>query len=833
MTDRFVWDIAAADPEDSTRFGGKGAGLARMAALGIPVPPGFIIGTDAFRAYRTGGGTLPPMLRAEIDNALVRLEQTTGKSFGRDGAPLLVSVRSGAKVSMPGMMDTVLNLGLDAGGAVQFARAFCDVPFAIDTFMRFWRMFGEIVLGIDPHAFDEATVADRAAIKSVDDVEAFAALEKTVVEIARELGADVTTRPRAQLDQAICAVFDSWDSARAKAYRKHHAIADDLGTTVTVQAMVFGNMDRQSGSGVAFTRNPNTGERGLYGEYLIGRQGEDLVAGTHTPIELSDPGSADPALRRSLAQFGDTLEALYRDAVDIEFTVESSHLYLLQVRPAKRTAAAAIRIAIDLVDEGVLTARDAVKSVSAEQLRRLLRPVFDAEVLAGASPLAQGVGSSPGHATGDAALDSDRAALLAAGGRHVILLRPTTSPQDIHGMLVADGIVTARGGALSHAAVVSRALDKPCVVGCEAINVDLDTRTFVIDGQGFAEGEPLSIDGTAGKIYAGTIPLRAPLKDVGALRRLMAFADELSGAELWITAHSRAEASDAAALEPAGLGIVSLTDLMISTGRIDEFAAIVAEMGRGDQGPARQEQTTSIIFETCRDLFADHAHMRIDIRLPRVSSERARKLIESWTGLPPRLFLPLGVTSYYRPLVRGIAAAAKSAGHRGVTALIGGITDPVEFEKFLAEARETGAIRAGAVLQNVAALHAGVAMARENAALWVDLNEIIRTAHGFPAELLYASDVFEDYLSDGYLGRNPRAALNPLLLDMIVGLRKAADRHAGCRFAIDSGSASSLEIMAELFSVGYRAFSVPAGQCERFRLLFGQWAAEVDHGRQE
>lgn len=830
VTQRFVWDIAALDPDDTARFGGKAAGLARMAAVGITVPPAFVISTDAFRAYQASGRVLPASLPREINDAMERLERATGKSFTGPGTPLLVSVRSGAKVSMPGMMDTVLNLGLDASGAARFARLSGDVRFAVDTWMRFWRMFGDIVLGIDPQALEMPMSAARMAIRDVSDERAFDALERAIVEIGRDLGVPVPTDPRTQLDLSICAIFDSWDSARAKAYRKHHGIADDLGTAVTVQSMVFGNLDAQSGSGVAFTRNPNTGEIGLYGEYLTGRQGEDLVSGTHTPVDLSNPDVADPELRRALMTCGRKLEALYADAVDIEFTVEQSRLYLLQVRPAKRAAAAAVRIAVDLAEEGLVSRASAIGSVSAEQVRRLLRPTFDPQLLAAAHQLAEGVGSSPGHASGAAMLDSDRAAQLAAKGERVILLRPTTSPQDIHGMLVADGIVTAKGGALSHAAVVSRALDKPCVVGCAMISVDPEGRTFAVNGRRFPEGSMLSIDGSEGKVYDGVIPLRAPDKDASALGRLLDWADAASGASLWIAAHSRAEARDCAELRPAGLAVVSLTDLLISTRHIDELIAVLARISRGDHGPGLQDELAFIISESSRDLFTELRGTAIDIRLPRVSSERARKLIDSWAELPPRLLLPLGTSSYYRPLVRGITAAAEAAGHGCVTALLAGITDPAEFDRFRDEVRAAGNVRAGAMIQNIAALHAAPAMLHEDVVLWLDLNELIRTSHGFPGELVYAGDVFEEYRSDGFMRTNPRATLKPWLRDPIVALNASAAH--GARVAIDCGTAASLDIVQELYRAGCRTFSVSAVQHQRYRLLLGQWAAETGHERQ-
>ena len=609
-----------------------------MSAAGLPVPPAFVISTDAYRDYRVTGGVLPPDLCAQVDAALARLEQETGRGFCRDGVPLLVSVRSGAKFSMPGMMDTILNLGLDGGSALRLARAMGKVRFAVDTWIRFWRMYADIVLGIDPNGLEQAVAGARCAAEANRDGPAFAALERAIVSAVEAQGALAVTHPREQLDCAISAVFDSWDSARAKAYRNHHKIPDDLGTAVTVQAMVFGNLDERSGSGVVFTRNPNSGARELYGEYLTGRQGEDLVSGAVTPIDLADSAAGDPELRQRLIEYGNRAEALYRDAVDLEFTVECSRLYLLQARPAKRTAAAAVRIAVDLACEAVIGKREALKHVSAEQTRRLLRPVFDADMLARADELTHGIGSSPGHAAGCAILNADRAAERAARGEHVILVRPTTSPQDIRGMLASDGIVTARGGTLSHAAVVSRALDKPCIVGAQAIDIDHDAASFAIGGRRFGEGSPISIDGTTGKVYFGLLPMKRSAPDARVLEQLLRWADDVSGASLWIAARSLIEAEEMAKRQPAGLAVVGLTDLLISAGTAHDLVSAIGEISRGSHSAALEEEIAGIVFAACRALFARLHNEAIDIRLPRVSSERARKMIEGWAELPQ--FLP-------------------------------------------------------------------------------------------------------------------------------------------------------------------------------------------------
>lgn len=559
---RSVYPIVELDPEDGRLFGGKATGLARMAAAGIPVPPAFAISTDGFRAYRACGGRLSPELIAEIDTAIGRLAATLDRPFGQAEVvsdPLLISVRSGAQVSMPGMMDTILNLGFTASSATASITRGRPRAFIIDSWMRFWKMYGDIVLGLDAEEFME-TIAP--AISAAQEADAdLHALEAQVVSYIEAQGEEAPIDPVVQLHRAVAAVFASWDSPRAKAYRKHQKISDDLGTAVTVQAMVFGNLDAVSGSGVAFSRNPNTGSPALYGEYLVGRQGEDIVSGAQTPVDLASNDHEHVALRAELELHARSLEKIYRDAVDIEFTLEAGKLYLLQVRPAKRTAAASVQIATNLVSEGLISPTVGIGRVSRDQLQRLLRPVFSAEERSSANIILKGIGSSPGHASGVAVLDSDRAAQRANAGEAVLLFRPTTSPLDIHGMLAAQGVVTARGGALSHAAVVSRALDKPCIVGCEALDIDIYARTFTIGGKTYPEGQPLSIDGLTGEVLDRALNLVAPEEVSQRLAELLSHADHLSGARVW--SQSLSQAKD---LSVCGVGVVDIASLLFPEG---------------------------------------------------------------------------------------------------------------------------------------------------------------------------------------------------------------------------------------------------------------------------
>jgi pyruvate, orthophosphate dikinase len=757
----------------------------------------------------------------EVRDALRRLEAMTGRTFGGAGRPLLVSVRSGAAVSMPGMMDTILNLGLTARSAVSLAQGPAGPRFALDTWLRFWRMFVDTVLNLDPAELAEAArVAERRALADPSR-DTFEALERTVLAHVQDQGERVGAEPMEHLELAIAAIFRSWDSPRAKAYRQHQGISEDLGTAVTVQSMVFGNADENSGSGVAFTRNPNDGTKALYGEYLVGRQGEDLVAGTHSPIDLADPNGMDPALRSGLVEIGAKLEALYRDAVDIEFTVESGRLYILQVRPAKRTAIAAVRVAADLVSEGAIDAREAISRINAEQIRKLSRAAFDESALAGAQVLAQGLGSSPGHAHGAAMLDSDRAAEAAAKGEAVILVRPTTSPKDIRGMLAAGGVVTATGGALSHAAVVSRALDKPCVVGCEAIEIDLARRTFTIGNEVFREGKEISVDGGAGKIYAGALKLRPGGASRVALEHLLGIADTESGASVWVAPRSAAEFPESLTDSPIGIGVVRLTDLIMSHNSIDAFVRLIARLGDDPNGSSLRDGLADIARESCAPLLAAARGLPVHIRLSRLSSDRARRLIENWEEMPANLFLPIGSQTFFRALLKGVADAAQSTSHHQVTALIGNVVDGREVQSFAGLAGEVG-LAAGALLQNAISLNKAAEMASRCTTIWVDVVETIRTVYGFPTELVHAEGSVERYVKEGFLRANPFDHPAPFLIDWLQSVAELSRTGLKTSVGIDLSGEFSPSLVARLRDIGFRQFATSPARRDELRLILAQ-----------
>ena len=824
MIGKFVREITENEVEDSRRFGGKASGLAKMASACIPIPPAFVIGIDGFHHFRSNGNRIGQELLTDILKSLQRLSELSGRPFAGADRPLLISVRSGAPISMPGMMDTILNLGLRSKSAFRLARGLGNPNFALDTWLRFWRMFADIVLGLDATDLaDTIKSAEGRARKEVSQ-QAFDELEVRILAYIESNGGKASADPYIQLEQTIEAVFRSWDSARAKAYRKHHGISDELGTAVTVQAMVFGNADERSGSGVAFTRNPNDGSKALYGEYLIGRQGEDLVSGTHTPIDLADPKALDKDLREALIKHGNTLEALYSDAVDIEFTVESGHLYLLQVRPAKRTATAAIKIAEDLVAEGLITQKAALKRISIEQVKKVSRPAFDEAEFATAKMLTQGLGSSPGQSHGAAILDADRAAERAATGEAVILLRPTTSPQDIRGMLSASGIVTAKGGALSHAAVVSRALDRPCIVGCEAIHIDVDRRTFSIGGKTYKEGDQISVDGTTGKIFAGAIKLQAGGGGVPSLRHILDWADAASGAAVWAAARSADEVGETQ-LAAAGIGLVGLTDLIIAQGAVDRFVELTAAIGAPKPAAGTSVAISVIVEQACAPILAAANKTQVHIRLPRVSSDRARQLIENWQELPPSFFLPLGSPSYLQAILAGISAAAEKASRDSVTALIGGIAGAREFDAFRAEVERVGRLKAGATLQNVVALDAFRELRQSGGPLWIDVAEIVRTIHGFPVEVQQSLEALDIYAESGRVANNPFRQLGGFLSSLLKEVLSGPSADVAATIGID-GAGCSPELLSELYRLGFRRFAVPVARRDETRFLLGRLQEE-------
>ncbi len=525
---QYVYAFEEGSKEQKYLLGGKGANLAEMTNLGLPVPPGFTITTDACKAYMAAGDRLPDGLMDEVATALTALEQKMGKRLGDDVDPLLVSVRSGAPFSMPGMMDTVLNLGLNDASVHGLAKQTANERFAYDSYRRFVQMFGKIVLDIPGELFEEA-LADLREEKGVAtdpelDAGALEGLVETFKGIVKEqAGIDFPQDPREQLRYAIEAVFKSWNGERARVYRRMEKIPDDLGTAVNVQTMVFGNKGDDSGTGVAFTRDPATGENRPYGDFLRNAQGEDVVAGIRATEPLDAMAEHFPDCHRELLDAMRRLEQHYRDMCDVEFTIEQGRLFLLQTRVGKRTAAAALRMAVDMEQEGLIDKREAVLRVQPAQLDQLLHPQFDPK--ASYHALCKGLNASPGAAVGKVVFTADDAEAWREAGERVILVRPETSPDDLHGMIAAEGILTSRGGLVSHAAVVARGMGTPAVCGASALDIDVEGKQFRVDGTVVREGDVISINGTTGELVLGAVPVITP-EPTGPFETVLGWADE-------------------------------------------------------------------------------------------------------------------------------------------------------------------------------------------------------------------------------------------------------------------------------------------------------------------
>ncbi len=588
----FVFDFADGNKDQKDLLGGKGANLAEMTRLGLPVPPGFTITTEACRAYLEGGGQ-PDSLAAEVSQHLASLEEKMGRTLGDASDPLLVSVRSGAKFSMPGMMETVLNIGLNDESVAGLAQQSDDERFALDSYRRLLQMFGSTVLGVHGEHFSDALDAAKKAKGTTEDLDLDVEDLRTLVEefkalIREHAGRDFPQDPREQMELATLAVFDSWNTDRAVLYRRQERIPEDLGTAVNIQAMVFGNRGMTSGSGVCFTRDPASGDQGVYGDYLQNAQGEDVVAGIRNTVSLADMAKVDKSSHDELIDIMATLEAHYKDMCDIEFTVERGKLWMLQTRVGKRTPEAAFRIAVHMADEGLIDMDEALRRVNGEQLANLMFPRFD--VNADRTLLAKGMNASPGAAVGRAVFDWATAVEWAENGEDVILVRKETTPEDLHGMMVARGVLTSRGGKTSHAAVVARGMGRTCVCGAEALDVDTREGEFTVrDGKTIREGDVISIDGSTGEVFDGAVPVAAsfvvryfegeevdePL--VEAVARLMDHADAARGLRVRTNADTADDAARARRFGAQGIGLCRTEHMFLGERRGLVENLIVAE----------------------------------------------------------------------------------------------------------------------------------------------------------------------------------------------------------------------------------------------------------------
>jgi pyruvate,orthophosphate dikinase len=786
---RFVYDFDEPSGGGRELLGGKGVGLAEMTQLGIPVPAGFTVTTDACREYMQNGKTLPSGLEDEIANHLRALEEKTGKRFGDPENPLLVSVRSGAAISMPGMMDTILNLGLNDESVEGLAAATDNRRFAYDSYRRLIQMYGEVVDGIDGERFEQALRALKEEHNVQQDVELTAAHLEELVREFKKIYGDEIGRPfpqdvGEQLNRAVRAVFDSWETPRAQVYRRANRIPDDLGTAVNVVQMVFGNKGPQSGTGVAFTRDPSTGDKGIYGEFLADAQGEDVVAGIRTPEPLE-------AMKRELGGAFDELlgtmrrlEEHYRDVQDIEFTVEDGRLYLLQTRSAKRTATAALKAAVSMVDEGLITREEAVARIDPDQLDQLLHPMIDPE--AKVEIAARGLNASPGAASGKVVLDADTAEDRGKSGEQVILVRWETTPDDIHGLIQARGILTAHGGMTSHAAVVARGMGKPCVAGCEGLTIDLDARTITVGGQKLSERDVLTIDGGTGNVIVGAVDLVPPQINED-FDTVLGWADDLRRLKVRANADTPEDAAKAREFGAQGIGLCRTEHMFMAEDRLPVVREMIMASGEDERRAAldkllpHQQGDFEGIFEAMAGLpvtirLLDPPLHEFLPPLEEAKDERMRERVRALQESNPMLGtrgcrLGLLWPEIYEMQVRAIIRAAAAVEERTGEAPLVEIMHPlVGFAEELHRLRAITVATANEESESVEYL-VGTMIELPRACIRADeiaehadffsfgTNDLTQTALGFSRDDAEGKFLTR-YLEDGVLERNPFETLD-------------------------------------------------------------------------
>jgi len=810
---RYVYDFHEESGGGRELLGGKGIGLAEMTQLGIPVPAGFTITTDACRAYMTAGGDVPEGLDDEVDLHLAALEERTGKRFGDHHDPLLVSVRSGAAISMPGMMDTVLNLGLSDVAVEGLAESTGNARFAYDSYRRLIQMYGEVVDGVDGQHFEQALADLKTARGASQDVDLTADDLRELVTTFKEIYEDATGRPfaqdaREQLRRAYRAVFDSWNAPRAQVYRRTYDIPDDLGTAVNLVQMVFGNRGESSGTGVCFTRDPATGERRLFGEFLSNAQGEDVVAGIRTPEPIERMRERMPEAYEELVETLDRMEAHYRDLQDIEFTVEEGRLYLLQTRTGKRTATAALRAAVEMVDEGLISREEAVARIDPGQLDQLLHPMIDPN--AQIEVAARGLNASPGAASGAIVLDADTAEERGRAGEAVILVRWETTPDDIHGLIQARGVLTAHGGMTSHAAVVARGMGKPCVAGCDGLSIDAAAGTVTIGDHELSAGDVITIDGGAGTVIVGAVPLVPPAIDEN-FGTILGWADELRRLNVRANADTPEDAAKAREFGAEGIGLCRTEHMFMAEDRLP----IVREMIMARDEEERRSPLERLLPMQQGDfegIFEAMAGLPVTIRLldpplheflPPLEEatsdamrDRIRQLHESNPMLGTRgCRLGLQFPEIYEMQVRAIVRAAKAVEDRTGDAPLVEIMHPlVGFREELARLRELTE-RVAAEVPSVE-YRCGTMIELPRAALRADeiseeadffsfgTNDLTQTTLGFSRDDAEGK-FLTYYLEHGLLERNPFEVLD----EEGVGdlMRIAVERGRGAKPGIKMG----------------------------------------------
>ena len=838
VSHRYTLAFQSADPGDVDLLGGKGAGLAGMVQAGLPVPDGFVISTRACRQY-LADSAMPAGLGEEITARLGELEQRTGKSFGAGPVPLLLSVRSGAPVSMPGMMDTILNLGLNRSAALAIATATGDTHFMAELLVRFHRMYGEIVLG----ALEGGKAVDQltAGVGPADDPgEVYDTLWSACQHALEEdTGGIVPADPGEQLAGAVQAVFGSWNSRRARTYREFHLIPHDLGTAVVIQSMVFGNLSQDSGSGVVFTRNPVTGDRELFGEFLSSSQGEDVVAGIRTPDPISALDDTLPSVYAELCSACADLERRHGDVLDIEFTVERSRLFFLQVRSAKRTAEAAVKIAADFVRDGTIAPLKAVGMLSADQVRQVQQPGFDpAEVDAARGAgrlLAIGSGACPGQASGILVLDPDRARNLAAQGRGAILARPTTSPADLHGMIVAQGIMTVTGGTTSHAAVIARALGKPCVVGCGDVRISAAERTLSAGGRVLAEGDEISLDGTTGEIFAGALAQATPADSNGDLDALLKAATEAAQSEIFARVTLPADVEPARRTGVAGL-VTAVDDVLAATGQLDGIVATLLQ--HGEISLASVAAVESAVAAGFAPLLAAADGLETGVRAIDFIADETREMLHQTAliGRHPELSVPLGSTALIEAQLAGLTRAELDAGRPGqVHFTVRHLSDPSEAAELRAigdrVARRLGqAVQLGGYLASPRGVFNYENLAGASDVIWIEVRVLQAAAFGIPARLLLDRQPLDDYVRRGLLSVDPRSGVDPSVHRLLASVATVADSQSDCRVGLRLSGPVTEPLVKQLHGLGFRRFGVEAHEARPVTLALGK-AVLAAHGR--
>jgi pyruvate, orthophosphate dikinase len=813
---KLVYGFFEGSGEMRDLLGGKGAGLAEMTRLGLPVPPGFTITTEACRAY-TEAGRLSAGLMESVAEYLEVLEGVTGKRLGDSDNPLLVSVRSGAAVSMPGMMDTVLNLGLNDAAVAGLARRTGDERFAYDSYRRFIQMFGDIVLKIPHERFEEALEILKEERGVEEDPQLEAADLKELVDVYKEIveaEADrpFPTDPAEQLELAIRAVFDSWDNDRAIAYRREFGIPHSLGTAVTVQAMVFGNMGEDSATGVAFTRDPSTGEQGIFGEFLLNAQGEDVVAGIRTPRPLEEMMEAMPHAFSELLETMQILEHEYRDMQDVEFTVERDALYMLQTRSGKRTAAAAIKIARDMAEEGFIRKDEALLRIDPGQLEQLLHPRMDP--VAEVEVLCTGLGASPGAATGKIVLTAQEAAERGGAGEAVILVRKETDPDDVEGMMRAKGVLTALGGMTSHAAVVARGMGKPAVTGCSALKIDSHAGAFSVNGRVFEAGDVITIEGTSGRVIAGEVPLVEPEIDED-FETILRWADRVRALGVRANADTPEDARRAREFGAEGIGLCRTEHMFMEEGRLrivremilsEDERALDAALEKLE--PLQKEDfekifkamdglpvTVRLLDPPLHEFLPDSKDLAAKVAEAEAHGENAGELVrqlriaERLEEVNPMLGLRgvrLGVLrpEVYRMQARAIAAAARTVAEEGYTPVVEIMVPLVGFPSELSmikayieeEVGETP-VKIGTMIELPRACAVAGEIAEDADFFSFGTNDLTQMVCGMSRD--DAEEKFlADYLESGLLRENPFQTLDRMGVGVFVSMACEGGREA-------------------------------------------------------